>query len=133
MASDVPSPRLHHVAFGARDVELVAGFYSELFDLPEVARHTDAAGSLRSIWLTLGGTLLMIERVTAAPPPRRETAGPFLLAIAVTATERLRLEGVLAERGYGVESRTAYTSYGRDPEGNRFAFSTWPDPSTAAA
>lgn len=129
MDSELPA-RLHHVAFGARDVELIAGFYRELFELSEVARHTDAAGALRSIWLTLGGTLLMIERVTAiVPPPRRDALGPFLLAVAVTPADRLRLEGVLAARGHGVEARTAYTSYARDPEGNRFAFSTWPEPS----
>lgn len=130
MGSD--GTRLHHVAFGARDVELVAAFYRELFALPEVARHTDDAGALRSIWLDLDGLLLMVERVAAsAPPPRRDVAGPFLLAVAVTPADRLRLESVLAERGHGVESRTAYTSYARDPEGNRFAFSTWPEPSTA--
>jgi glyoxylase I family protein len=120
------------VAFGARDVELVAGFDRQLFALPEVARHDDETGTLRSIWLDLGGTLLMIERTGGgAHPPRRQAPGPFLLAVAVTPAERARLEGVLAERGYCIESRTAYTSYGRDPEGNRFAFSTWPEPSTS--
>jgi len=131
VASD--GTRLHHVAFGARDVELIAGFYRELFGLAEVMRHQDDAGALRSIWLDLAGTLLMVERVAAsAPPPRRDEHGPFLLALAVTPADRLRLEGVLAARGHGVESRTSYTSYARDPEGNRFAFSTWPEPSTAA-
>jgi catechol 2,3-dioxygenase-like lactoylglutathione lyase family enzyme len=130
VASEIPNACLHHVAFGACDVELIAGFYRELFGLSEVARHTDPSGALRSIWLTLGGAILMIERVTTtAPQARRDALGPFLLAIAVTPADRLRLEGVLTERGHGVESRTAFTSYARDPEGNRFAFSTWPEPS----
>jgi glyoxylase I family protein len=120
--------RLHHVAVGSADVERLAAFYRDLVGLSELARHRDARGELRSIWLDLGGSILMIERTTE--PPRRVEgvgAGPFLLAFRVSPGERQRLESVLLANGHRVESRTPFTSYSRDVDGNRVAFSHHPD------
>ncbi len=120
---------LHHVALGARDVEAVAAFYRELFGLPELARHHDAEGALRSIWLGVGGPVLMIERT--GDPIRHVDgvgAGPFLLAFAAAPHERVALEAALASRGSAIESRSEHTSYARDPEGNRVALSSYPLP-----
>ncbi len=119
---------LHHVALGTRHVEALAGFYRELLGLPEVTRHQDEQGALRSIWLDMGGTLLMIER-TQEEPRRVEGvgSGPFLLAFRVTPAARSQLERVLAERGHAIEARTAFSSYSRDPDGNRFALSHYPE------
>lgn len=118
---------LHHLALGAVDVAAVARFYAELFGLAEVARHDDAEGALRSIWLDLGGALLMVERTTE--PERRSAIGrgPFLLAFRVDRAERAPFEERLARQGVAVESRTAYSSYFRDPEGNRVAISHHPE------
>lgn len=118
---------LHHVAIGARDVELVAGFYRDLVGLPELARHREDDGTLRSVWLRLGDAVLMIERTGQAP--RRVhgvAAGPFLLAFAVDRTRRDELELRLSGAGHTVGSRTAHTIYFRDPEGNRVAASSHP-------
>lgn len=122
--------RLHHVALGAHDVEGVARFYRDLLGLPEIGRHDDADGALRSIWLDLGGPILMVER-TREPPRRVDGvgAGPFLLAISVSVEDRRALEAALEAGGAAVESRTAHTSYARDPEGNRVAISHYPDAS----
>src|SRR5262245_38303934 len=120
---------LHHVALGTRNVEELARFYRELLGLTEVQRHQDEQGALRSIWLDLGGALLMIER-TLAEPRRVEGvgSGPFLLAFRVTPQARGQLEQQLAVRGHPIEARTAFSSYSRDPDGNRFAVSHYPDP-----
>jgi catechol 2,3-dioxygenase-like lactoylglutathione lyase family enzyme len=123
-----PTARLHHVALGARDVEAVAAFYRDVLALPERARHRYDDGALRSVWLDAGGTILMIEH-THAPP--REVhgvgSGPFLLAVAVAPSERQQLEERLAGAGAPIEDRTAFSSYARDPEGNRVAISHWPE------
>lgn len=124
------APRaLHHVALGAVDVEAVARFYREQLDLPEVGRHFDQRGALRSVWLDTGGVLLMIER---ADEPRRTVtgvgAGPFLLAFCVAPAERRQLEQRLERAGFAPESRTEFSSYFRDPEGNRVAISHYPQP-----
>jgi catechol 2,3-dioxygenase-like lactoylglutathione lyase family enzyme len=121
---------LHHLALGSADVERLAAFYRDVVGLPELARHRDADGALRSIWLNLGGPILMIERTDE--PPRQVDgigSGPFLLAFAVSPSERLELEAALVACGQHVESRTAFTSYSRDIDGNRIAFSHYPDAS----
>lgn len=120
---------LHHLALGTRNVEALARFYRELLALPEVQRHHDEQGELRSIWLDLGGSLLMIERTREAPRHVEGVgSGPFLLAFRVTPAARSQLERELAARGHAIEARTAFSSYSRDPDGNRFALSHYPDP-----
>jgi catechol 2,3-dioxygenase-like lactoylglutathione lyase family enzyme len=117
--------RLHHLALAAEDVERVAAFYRDALGLPEVARHLEADGRLRSVWLDLGGAVLMVERGPAGP---RAPAGPgiFLLALTVPAEGKAAAELALATRGVPVEARTAHTLYFRDPEGNRVGLSSYP-------
>ena len=121
--------RLHHVALGSRDVERLAAFYRQTFGLAELRRFPTPEGELRSIWLDLGGAVLMIEHTDE--PPRRVDgvgAGPFLLAFQVTPTERWQIESALERAGVPIESRTGFTSYARDPDANRIAFSHYPEP-----
>jgi glyoxylase I family protein len=121
--------RLHHVAMGSGDVERLAAFYRELVGLAELTRHFDAGGQLRSVWLDLGGSVLMIEHTTdAARAVDGVASGPFLLAFRVGPEERERLERVLTAQGHPIESRTRFTSYARDVDGNRVAFSHYPEP-----
>jgi catechol 2,3-dioxygenase-like lactoylglutathione lyase family enzyme len=116
--------RLHHVALGARDVEIVAAFYRDVLGLPEVTRHPHPEGGVRSIWLDLGGAVLMVERTEAQPRKVEGVgAGPFLLAVRVPEAERAAFEERLAAAAAPVEDRTDFTSYARDPEGNRVAIS----------
>jgi catechol 2,3-dioxygenase-like lactoylglutathione lyase family enzyme len=123
--------RLHHVALGARDIENVAAFYRNLLGLREVARHHEPGGRLRSIWLDLGGPVLMIEHTEESPRRVQGVgAGPFLLALACQPPQRNALERSLAITGFPVESRTEHTIYLRDPEGNRVAVSSYPLPAT---
>jgi glyoxylase I family protein len=121
-------PALHHVALGARDVATVAAFYRDLLGLGEIRRQAGERGSLRSIWLGIGDGILMIEQTNQ---PSRVVdgvgAGPFLIALRVSPSERGVLEAELASHGHPVESRTLYTSYFRDPEGNRVAVSHYPE------
>jgi catechol 2,3-dioxygenase-like lactoylglutathione lyase family enzyme len=116
---------LHHLALGAVDVERLAAFYRAVFGLAELARHHHDDGALRSVWLDLDGPILMIERVEAPPAgdPRR---GLFLLAFAVRPSERADLEARLEAAGCPIEARTRWSSYARDPEGNRVAVSHYP-------
>lgn len=119
---------LHHIALGARDVSRVAAFYRDILGLTERTRHHYEDGRLRSIWLDLGCGVLMIEH-TADPPRHVEGvgAGPFLLAIRVADEgARAHLERACSDAGLPIEDRTTYTSYARDPEGNRVAWSTYP-------
>ena len=125
--------KLHHVAVGSPDVARLAAFYREVFGLAELTRHLDAGGALRSIWLDLGGAILMIEHTSGEPRAvDGVAAGPFLLAFRVSAAERSRLEAELVARGLAIDSRTAFSSYSRDLDGNRVAVSHYPDPGPPA-
>jgi catechol-2,3-dioxygenase len=113
------------VALGARDPERLAGFYRDVLGLPEKARHHHADGRLRSVWLDLGGAILMVEETSQSREPVDGVGrGLFLLAVCCTAEERPALERALADAGSPIEARTAHTSYARDPEGNRIAVSS---------
>jgi glyoxylase I family protein len=119
---------LHHLAIGSRNVERLAAFYRDIVGLPELTRHLDDRGALRSIWLNLGGPVLMIEHTDDAPRALEGIgSGPFLLAFAVSPAERLELEAALLANGQRIDRRTAFTSYSRDVDGNRIAFSHYPD------
>lgn len=120
---------LHHLALGTRDVALLSRFYTDVLELREVTRHLHADGSLRSVWLDLGGSLLMIE--PTADPPRAVVgvgAGLFLIALTVSQEERSQFEMRLELAGARIESRSEFTSYARDPDGNRMAISAYPLP-----
>lgn len=122
------TPSLHHVALGSRDVASLARFYCELLQTDERKRHLDEAGSLRSVWLDLAGIWLMIERADeAAQRPRVSGVGlgAFLLAFRADHEGRRAFEARAAQLGAEVESRSAYTSYLRDPDGNRIAVSEY--------
>jgi len=125
--TDLVARKLHHLALGARDVERVAAFYRDVLGLREVNRHLEPDGRLRSIWLDLGGPVLMIERTDA--PARLVLgvgAGLFLLALAADPEKRAAFERSLVVSGFPVEARTEHTIYVRDPEGNRVAISSFP-------
>ena len=98
-----------------------------MLELREVKRHHHVDGSLRSVWLDLGGALLMIE--LSSEPARRVDgvgAGLFLIALAVAREEQPRFEAKLVAAGSPIEARTDWTSYARDPDGNRVALSAYP-------
>ncbi len=118
---------LHHLALGTADVARLAGFYRDRLGLREVLRHHHQDGLLRSVWLSLGSALLMIEYTEEVPRHVVGTgAGPFLIAIAIEERDRERLERQLLEAGSPTESRSEWTSYLRDPDGNRVALSAYP-------
>lgn len=117
----------HHLALGARDPEALAGFYRDVLGLPEVTRHFDG-DELRSVWLALSDGVLMIERIDAHTPVVSSVMAPglFLLALRIDRSERDAWTARLNAAGTPVEQSTAYTSYARDPEGNRVALSFHP-------
>jgi glyoxylase I family protein len=117
---------LHHLALGTRDVARLARFYENVLELRELKRHLHADGSLRSVWLDLGGPVLMLEATEAAPRIVDGIgAGLFLIALSVEPERRAAFEQRLLDAGCSIESRSEWTSYARDPDGNRIALSAY--------
>jgi len=116
---------LHHLALGARDPARLAVFYRDVLELQEVTRHFDG-DDLRAVWLDLGGAVLMIERIPTDAPPRSDAKmqpGLFLLAVRIPQDDRDQWIAKLDAAGAPIEDETGFTSYTRDPEGNRVAVS----------
>lgn len=122
---------IHHLAVLVSDLEQAEAFYCGVLGLRIERRWAETKGKgTRSIWLKLGhDQLLMLEKADARGARRDEQGGGWhLLAFTIEAGERERIETQLAKRGIAIESRTDYTLYFRDPEGNRLALSHWPHP-----
>ncbi len=118
---------LHHLALGARNVKLVSDFYATTFGLTELRRHSYADGRVRSIWLELSGAALMIEETSRAREHSTGVdAGCFLIAFSIGSDARQSFERMIASRGIVIEDRSEFTTYFRDPEGNRVAVSCYP-------
>ncbi|MCG3172146.1 MAG: hypothetical protein GMKNLPBB_00291 [Myxococcota bacterium] len=119
--------RIHHLALGSPDPERLAIFYRQAFGLKELATHRHSGGAIRSIWLDLDGIVLMIESSeTIRPYVHGPDSGWFLTAFAIRPEEREVFEQRLAALDCPVEGRTDWTSYFRDPDGNRIAVSYYP-------
>jgi glyoxylase I family protein len=61
-------------------------------------------------------------------PWRCERPGLHLIALAIEPGERAKWEARLRRANVAVEHQTPHTLYVRDPEGNRIALSSYPDP-----
>ncbi len=107
-------PAVHHLALRTRDVAGAAAFYRDVLGLAVVREQPGY-----SVWLSLGGAVLMIER-RAEGEPGVPAGSMELVAFAVTpeAREAVRARVV-------VEAETAHTTYFRDPDGRRVAVSTY--------
>jgi glyoxylase I family protein len=117
--------RIHHLALKAKDPEAVARFYVSMLGLVEERRHQDEKG-LRSIWLDLDDSILMIERSDRGgehPAYDDDPPGIHLVALAIDPSEAPAWRARLS-----VIKETAYTLYVADPEGNRIALSSYPEP-----
>lgn len=130
---------VHHVAVLVRDLAAVERFYRETLGLallrrwPKVGEGAEAGD--RSAWLDTGdGGFLAIElaaeTTTESPDGHGDRgAGPglHLVALRIEAADRAAWEQRLARAGVAIDSRTDFTLYVRDPEGNRVGLSHYPE------
>lgn len=125
------APRLgpvHHLAVCVRDLPAALRFYSGVLGLEVSREHRRHDGTLRSVWLDLGGSFLAIEEVAGGA--RRDDDGPgwHCVALAIDPSARAAWRARLEAAGHPVERETDYTLYARDPEGALVALSHYPRP-----
>lgn len=120
----------HHLAIQVRDLPTAELFYAGVLGLPVIARHVDAAGAPRSIWVGVGEGFLALELCSGElleAPFRDPAPGLFLLALRIAREERDAWEERLAAAGHPKVAETPFTFYVRDPEGNRVGLSHHPE------
>lgn len=116
---------VHHLALRAADVEGLANFYRIVFAIDELDRQSDDRG-LRSIWLSLGESILMIER-REDDEPAPNTQSREVQIMSGTKQDRLDVEQRLADFGFSPSFRSPFTTYFRDPEGRLTGISHYPE------
>lgn len=121
----------HHLAVQVADVETCAAFYRDVLGLRELARYPQPDGTLRSVWLSVGGDekgFLAIERCeSAATRGERGGRGISMFALRIARSERQAVVEALRRRGVALTKETRWTLYFDDPEGNCVALSHHPD------
>ncbi len=115
--------KLHHLAIQVRDVDRAIAFYAGVLGLQETRRQP------HSVWLDLGGAILMLERAAGDVVDRSWTSdapGLHLVALSIDAAERTAWREKLTAAGHPIVAETKFTMYVRDPEGNRVGLSHYP-------
>ena len=113
--------RIHHVALRVADPERALRFYSGVLGLDE-ARRFEEGGRVRSIWLSVGDAVLMLEREIKSAGA--EAGSGHVLVFAVS--DLAAWESRLAAAGVAIADRTAATLYVVDPDGHRVGLSVFP-------
>lgn len=111
--------QIHHLALRTDDVDALARFYVEVFELSILRNERP-----RAIWLQLERGVMMIERREPNEPPI-PAASLELVAFAADEAFRDAVEERARERGCD-DGATEHTRYLRDPDGRRVAVSTYP-------
>jgi catechol 2,3-dioxygenase-like lactoylglutathione lyase family enzyme len=121
--------RIHHLALRVGDPERSLRFYGGVLGLDE-ARRFEEGGRVRSIWMSVGDAVLMLEReIKGSSEAARKGAGAgagsgHVLVFAVA--DLAAWESRLAAAGVTIADRTAATLYIRDPDGHRVGLSVFP-------
>jgi catechol 2,3-dioxygenase-like lactoylglutathione lyase family enzyme len=113
--------RIHHVALRVADLERSLAFYGGVLGLAE-ARRFDESGGVRSIWMSVGGAVLMLEREIKGSGASEGSGHVLVFAVSDLAAWESRL----AAAGVAIADRTAATLYVIDPDGHRVGLSVFP-------
>ncbi len=107
---------VHHLAILTDDVAALAEFYARVVGLCRIEAPRPGVA-----WFAISRTVLMIEPLLQD----LRAASCRVIALGGTAWEQDALEERLRAASVAIESRTEWTVYFRDPDGNRLAFSQY--------
>jgi catechol 2,3-dioxygenase-like lactoylglutathione lyase family enzyme len=113
--------RIHHVALRVADPERSLAFYGGVLGLAETRRF-DEGGRVRSIWMSVGGAVVMLEREIKVVGGSEGSGHVLVFAVSDLGVWESRL----AAAGVAIADRTAATLYVIDPDGHRVGLSVFP-------
>ncbi|MCW7509446.1 VOC family protein [Leptospira levettii] len=108
---------IHHIAIGTTHPSHLAAFYLKIPGSKLIKEHFYESGSIRSVWIQFGSILLMLEDGKRESPKNLV----FALGISKEAEWREFLASIT------IVSRTDFTMYFQDPDGNGLGVSTYPE------
>jgi len=121
---------IHHIAIASKDPENLSLFYENILGLVRIRTNFEAS-TVRSVWLQAGSSIIMIERCEndsrTTDAFLYKKSGFHLLAFSISPGERIRLKENLLNHSIAIEAESDFSIYFFDPEGNRLAFSHYPE------
>ncbi|MCW7505861.1 VOC family protein [Leptospira paudalimensis] len=108
---------IHHIAIGTTNPSHLAAFYLKIPGSILIKEHFYEFGSIRSVWIQFGSILLMLE------DGKRES--PKNLVFALETSKEAEWKEFL--ESITIVSRTDFTLYFQDPDGNGLGVSTYPE------
>ena len=118
----------HHIALKVVDLKKCERFYTKILRLPVIEHHHEKNGILRSVWLSLGKTILMLERCEKKTRSRKaEARGWHILALKIPVKKRDHWKAKLKKARIKIINESSYSIYFRDPENNLLALSHYPE------
>lgn len=121
---------IHHIAIKTQNLENLNQFYKKVFNFKEDQRWYDDNGKIRSIWLNMHSSLLMLEQAQSNPNQTKSDSkygGWHLLSFDIKLDERVNWKNKLNELGISLKQESSYSLFFEDPEGNRLALSHYPN------
>jgi hypothetical protein len=114
---------IHHIAITSNIPERLSQFYEELPGLMKIQENREN-GIIRSVWFAIHNSksILMIER--------GENKAPYTLVFDLLYFFSVNKNKIISEMKNIiplVESKTEFTFYFRDPDGNRLGYSSYPE------
>lgn len=106
---------IHHIAIGSPNVALLVEFYEKLPGFQKLKENKFEDGSLRSVWLQTGKSILMLEKDEIAKGPKA-----LILDVSSLKPESLKILPKWIQE-------TEYTKYFKDPDGNLLGYSSYPN------
>ncbi|MBI4212599.1 MAG: VOC family protein [Deltaproteobacteria bacterium] len=115
---------LHHIALSVTSLSAAETFYSLVLEFEVCERQLDDAKNLRAIWYRCGETLLMLEKRGMSAIPQ---SGLEVVAFGIKRADRDSWKERLLQAGIPISRESPYSLYFEDPDGNRLAFSHYPE------
>ncbi|TGM32143.1 VOC family protein [Leptospira biflexa] len=107
---------IHHIAIGTPNPESLAAFYLQIPGAKLLKRHHFDSGEVRSVWIQLGPIILMLES--------GEQESPKNLVFSLNPSNQNEWREFF--KSIQVTSRTDFTMYFQDPDGNGLGLSSYP-------
>ncbi|XDD48355.1 VOC family protein [Leptospira sp. WS39.C2] len=108
---------IHHIAIGTTNPSQLAAFYLKIPGSKLIKEHLYETGIVRSVWIQFGGQILMLEE--------GKNHAPKNLVFSFGLSDRKEWNEFLSS--IQIQSRTNFTLYFQDPDGNGLGVSSYPE------